>query len=144
MSTNIVDTATIAQRLLNARRRAKKRQSSAAAKLGLSRPTFIAIEKGRRKARPGEIIALAGFYGVQVCEIVGSQAQRIEATASPVAVAAEVMRACDRFLSGDMSEGEWSRTLGVDRLSARIVRDQCEAMAAVLVKAIPAAARETP
>src|SRR5262249_11513738 len=38
--------------------------------LGYSRPTYIAIEKGERPARPDEIIKLAAFFGRRVNELV--------------------------------------------------------------------------
>ncbi len=36
----------------------------------MSRPTFIAIEKGERAAKPGEIIKLAALYGQSVSHFV--------------------------------------------------------------------------
>ncbi len=45
-------------------------QAAAAAHIGCSRPTFIAIEKGTRVAKPDEIIALATLFGRSVNELV--------------------------------------------------------------------------
>lgn len=53
----------LAQRLVSARRTAKITQEAAAEHLGLSRPTFIAIEKATRRPKPAELVKLAALYG---------------------------------------------------------------------------------
>lgn len=57
---------TIGQRLAEARRTRGITQEDAAENIGVSRPTFIAIEKGERSAKPGEIAKLASLYGQPV------------------------------------------------------------------------------
>jgi Zn-dependent peptidase ImmA (M78 family)/transcriptional regulator with XRE-family HTH domain len=52
----------LGHRLTEARKTAGLTQQQAAEQLGVSRPTLIGIEKGTRKARPEEIVALAGIY----------------------------------------------------------------------------------
>lgn len=54
----------LAQRLVAARKAANLTQEEAANHLEMSRPTFIAIEKGSRRPKPAELIALAQLYGV--------------------------------------------------------------------------------
>ena len=53
----------VGQRLAEARKSRGMTQEAAAGHLGLSRPTFIAIEKGDRAAKRVEIIKLAALYG---------------------------------------------------------------------------------
>ena len=54
------------QRLVEARKLRGITQEVAADHLGMSRPTLIAIEKGERVAKPGEIVKLAELYGRHV------------------------------------------------------------------------------
>jgi Zn-dependent peptidase ImmA (M78 family)/DNA-binding XRE family transcriptional regulator len=61
---------TVGQRLAQARKGRGLTQAEAAAQLGCSRPTFIAIEKGTRLAKSTEIATLAALYGKSVHEIV--------------------------------------------------------------------------
>ncbi len=56
----------IGQRLADARKARSIKQEDAAEHIGVSRPTFIAIEKGERAAKPAEIIKLAALYGMPV------------------------------------------------------------------------------
>ena len=59
MSYESIDVATLAERLVAARKSAGLTQEEAANHLGVSRPTFIAIEKGTRRPRPDELVKLA-------------------------------------------------------------------------------------
>jgi Zn-dependent peptidase ImmA (M78 family)/DNA-binding XRE family transcriptional regulator len=59
----------LGERLVQARKAAGKTQEDAAQHLGLSRPTFIAIEKGNRAASAEELIRLAALYGRTVHEL---------------------------------------------------------------------------
>jgi Zn-dependent peptidase ImmA (M78 family)/transcriptional regulator with XRE-family HTH domain len=56
------DLTALAERLVAARKAAKVTQESAAAHLDMSRPTFIAIEKGTRRPRPEQLVKLAALY----------------------------------------------------------------------------------
>jgi Zn-dependent peptidase ImmA (M78 family)/transcriptional regulator with XRE-family HTH domain len=62
MSYESIDVATLAERLVAARKSAGLTQEEAANHLGVSRPTFIAIEKGTRRPRPDELVKLAEIY----------------------------------------------------------------------------------
>ena len=62
MSYERVDPYVLAERLSAARKAAKITQEAAADHLGISRPTFIAIEKGTRRPRPDELVKLAKLY----------------------------------------------------------------------------------
>lgn len=60
------DLSALAERLVAARKSAGVTQDSAAAHLAMSRPTYIAIEKGTRRPRPDELMKLAGFFRTSV------------------------------------------------------------------------------
>ncbi len=57
-----IDLASLAERLIAARKAANLTQEAAATHLNLSRPTFIAIEKAVRRPKPEELVKLAGLY----------------------------------------------------------------------------------
>jgi Zn-dependent peptidase ImmA (M78 family)/transcriptional regulator with XRE-family HTH domain len=62
MSYERVDPYVLAERLSAARKAAKITQEFAADHLGMSRPTFIAMEKGTRRPRPDELVKLSKLY----------------------------------------------------------------------------------
>ncbi|MFN3651309.1 MAG: ImmA/IrrE family metallo-endopeptidase [Armatimonadota bacterium] len=64
-----VDPRVLGLRLQEARKDRKLTQQDAAAALGMSRPTYIAIEKGERPVQPHELIRLAQLYGRDVHEL---------------------------------------------------------------------------
>ncbi len=64
------DPRVLGQRIAEARKARGKTQEEVAGFLGYSRPTYIAIEKGDRTARPDEIIKLATYFGRKVNELV--------------------------------------------------------------------------
>lgn len=63
------DPPTIGRRLADARKARGFTQEEVAERLGCSRPTFIAIEKGTRRPTSVELIALCELYGRHVHEI---------------------------------------------------------------------------
>jgi Zn-dependent peptidase ImmA (M78 family)/DNA-binding XRE family transcriptional regulator len=65
-----IDPRTLGLRIAEARKARGKTQEEVASHLGLSRPTYIAIEKGERQAKPDEINKLAKFLGRRVHELV--------------------------------------------------------------------------
>jgi Zn-dependent peptidase ImmA (M78 family)/DNA-binding XRE family transcriptional regulator len=65
-----VDPTILGQRFTDARKARGLTQDDAAKQIGCSRPTLIAIEKGRRLPKPEEIVALASLYKKTVNEIV--------------------------------------------------------------------------
>lgn len=56
----------LVQRLISARKAAGISQAIAAEHLNISRPTFIAIEKGTREVKPEELKALAFLYNTSI------------------------------------------------------------------------------
>jgi Zn-dependent peptidase ImmA (M78 family)/transcriptional regulator with XRE-family HTH domain len=64
-----IDPRVLGQRLQEARKDRKLTQQGAAEALGMSRPTYIAIEKGERPVQPHELIRLAQLYGRSVHQL---------------------------------------------------------------------------
>src|SRR5689334_476558 len=58
-----IDPRTLGLRITEARKARGKTQEEVASHLGLSRPTYIAIEKGERQVKPDEVNKLAKFLG---------------------------------------------------------------------------------
>ncbi len=65
-----IDPRILGQRIALARKARGNTQEEVALFLACSRPTYIAIEKGNREAKPDEIIKLASFFGRKVNELV--------------------------------------------------------------------------
>lgn len=57
------DPKILAQRLAEARKACGKTQEDVAVQLGVSRPTFIAMEKGSRPVKADELVKMASLYG---------------------------------------------------------------------------------
>ena len=53
-------------------------QASAATQIGVSRPTLIAIEKGTRQVKPGELDSLAASYSTSVNRIMAEDAVHVD------------------------------------------------------------------
>src|SRR3954470_23293968 len=70
MTTETASPRVIGQRLAEARKARSITQEVAAEHIGVSRPTFIALEKGERAAKPAEIMKLAALYGQPVSHFV--------------------------------------------------------------------------
>jgi Zn-dependent peptidase ImmA (M78 family)/transcriptional regulator with XRE-family HTH domain len=70
MTTDTASPRILGQRLADARKSRGITQEAAAEHLGVSRPTFIAIEKGERVTKPNEIIQLAALYGQPIHQFV--------------------------------------------------------------------------
>ena len=83
MTTEPASPRTIGQRLAEARKIRGITQEVAAEHLGISRPTFIAIEKGERAAKDAEIVKLAALYGQPVHRFVRTLLCRLEVAKSP-------------------------------------------------------------
>ena len=73
-----IDPRVVGARIAEFRKACGKTQEEAAKHLGMSRPTYIAIEKGTRRSTPDEIVKLAAYFGRNVHEIVRPLAQIIE------------------------------------------------------------------
>jgi Zn-dependent peptidase ImmA (M78 family)/transcriptional regulator with XRE-family HTH domain len=68
----------IGQRLRIARETAKLRQEDAAERLGMSRTTVVAVEKGARRARFEEVRAFAQLYGTSVNALLRDEAVHVD------------------------------------------------------------------
>jgi len=64
-----LDPRTLGARLQTARKARNLTQQDAAEALGLSRPTYIAIEKGERPPQSGELVRLAELFGRSVHDL---------------------------------------------------------------------------
>ncbi|MGA2620410.1 MAG: XRE family transcriptional regulator [Thermoguttaceae bacterium] len=65
-----IDPRILGQRIAEARKARGITQEDVASHLNCSRPTYIAIEKGERPAKPEEIVTLASYFGRRVSELV--------------------------------------------------------------------------
>lgn len=89
-----IDPRTLGQRIAEARKARGKTQEEVASHLGYSRPTYIAIEKGDRRAQPEEISKLASYLGRRIHELVRPGEPVVELQPHLRAVA-EKMKASD-------------------------------------------------
>ncbi|TDK26188.1 ImmA/IrrE family metallo-endopeptidase [Luteimonas aestuarii] len=60
----------LSARLVAARKAAGVSQLDAARHISISRPTYIAIEKGERDVKPGELVALAALFNTSVSRLI--------------------------------------------------------------------------
>jgi DNA-binding XRE family transcriptional regulator len=58
-----IDPVTLGARLKSARETAGLTQNQVADELSIARTTVVAIEKGERRVKPTELVALASFMG---------------------------------------------------------------------------------
>lgn len=70
----------IGERLRIARENAAKTQADAAAAIGAARTTLVAMEKGARRVKIGELQQLAQFYGTSVNALLRKEAVHVELT----------------------------------------------------------------
>lgn len=92
MSYESIDLSVLAERLIAARKAAGIKQEEAAKHLDMSRPTFIAIEKATRRAKPEELVKLSELYNEPLNKLLRKSAppqqlrphlrSQLEATAS--------------------------------------------------------------
>ncbi len=73
-----IDPRALGGRIAEFRKASGKTQDETGKHLGMSRPTYIAIEKGTRRATSDEIVTLAAFFGRTVHELVRPSAPTIE------------------------------------------------------------------
>ena len=73
--------AELGERLRGARSGANLTQDAAAASLGMSRTTLVAIEKGQRSVRAEELLAFARLYGVSAGKLTSPDAIHVDLSA---------------------------------------------------------------
>ncbi len=73
-----IDPRMLGGRVAEFRKTCGKTQDETCKHLGMSRPTYIAIEKGTRRVTPDEVVKLAAFFGRSVHELVRPNAPTIE------------------------------------------------------------------
>jgi Zn-dependent peptidase ImmA (M78 family)/transcriptional regulator with XRE-family HTH domain len=79
----------LAQRLIAARKASGISQEAASTHLGMSRPTFIAIEKGTRAVKPEELVLLASLYNTSINRLMRQKT-------APPAIAPHLRAAVDK------------------------------------------------
>ncbi len=100
-----IDPHILGLRISEARKARGKTQEEVSEFLGLSRPTYIAIEKGERKAKPDEIVKLASFFGRKVHELVRQS--------EPVTDLQSHLRGvADKMKTGDKSQAALNAAIG--------------------------------
>jgi Zn-dependent peptidase ImmA (M78 family)/DNA-binding XRE family transcriptional regulator len=104
MSQFDIDPRIFGQRLAEARKARGKTQEEVAEFLGCSRPTYIAIEKGERAAKPDEIIKLAGFLGRSVNDLVRPSEPAVDLQPHLRAVAERMKGADGKSLNAAINE----------------------------------------
>lgn len=73
------DATVLGERLRVARASAKMTQEAAASEIGIARTTLVAIERGERRARSHELVALARAYGTTVNALLRPASVHVEA-----------------------------------------------------------------
>jgi Zn-dependent peptidase ImmA (M78 family)/transcriptional regulator with XRE-family HTH domain len=73
-----IDPRLLGGRIANFRKACGKTQEETGNHLGMSRPTYIAIEKGTRRVTPDEVVKLAAYFSRSVHELVRPGAPTIE------------------------------------------------------------------
>lgn len=73
------DATVLGERLRLARSAAGKTQEAAAAAIGVARTTLVAIERGDRRVRPHELVALARAYDTTVNSLVRPRSVHVDA-----------------------------------------------------------------
>ncbi len=113
-----VDSAELAERLRVARSSAGLTQEQVAGSLGIARTTLVAIERGQRRVRPPELLAMAALYEVSTNHLLRPSAVTIDlatrfrhSASGPVSAGAKVEAV--RLLSDLVSASvELERLLG--------------------------------
>lgn len=122
----------IAKRIREMRTKRKVKQQQMCDLLGMSRPTYIASEKGLRPFTNGEIVKVADYFAVQVSDIVSPTETVVRDT--PLATFAELVRMAAQVQAGEMSEGRFAKACNVDRYYARSLLTACEALGEFTMK----------
>lgn len=121
-----VNMKAIGSRIRAMRVRLKFTQQQICDLLSLSRPTYIASEKGHRAFTAEEICNLATFFATEVSDIISPTESVVRDT--PLATFAELVRMAAEVEAGEMSEGRFAKACKVDRFYARSLVTACEAL----------------
>ncbi|NBB53387.1 ImmA/IrrE family metallo-endopeptidase [Rhizobium sp. CRIBSB] len=81
MSTSKIEPEILGERLRVARSGANLTQEAAASRVGLSRSTLVAIEKGQRRVRPEELVCLADAYSTSAGKLLAADAVHVDLSA---------------------------------------------------------------
>ena len=100
--------------------------------LNMTRPTYIAREKGRTSFTSTEIVAIAGILKCQVSDLV-SDVQNIRQAPSLMLAAGEACRLVHDLDAGEITEGRFAKSIGCDIVTARNVASQLRVAASVIL-----------
>ena len=136
------DPRVLGQRIAEARKARGKTQEEVAEFLGYSRPTYIAIEKGERAAKPDEIIKLASFFGRKVNELV-RPGEPVTDLQPHLRAVADKMKGGDQFQAGlnaaiDQLQALAEDYLELEKLMSRPTRPSYPAEVVLNLKLDPA------
>lgn len=123
----------VGNRVRQHRESARMTQRDLYGPLGMSRPTYIEREKGRRPFTGAEIIAIARILKCQVSDLV-SDVRHIGQSPSLMIAASEACRLVHQLDSGEITEGRFARSLGCDRVDARTVAELLRVAAAMVLR----------
>lgn len=139
-----LDPGTLGRRLQQAREARGLTRGAAARQIEEEPSALVAIESGERRIRPSELVRLAGAYGRATGELLRGDepfeefAAQVRAAFRPTSLADSRLGDADEppltvhyqylaaraYLRGEITEGQFARFVGVDRLEARrIVQD---------------------
>src|SRR5687767_10035857 len=74
----LISPSALGARLKAAREKLELRQGQVGDKLGLARTTIVAIEAGKRAARPEELRALCELYEIRESELLSTSSQPLD------------------------------------------------------------------
>lgn len=81
MTTHSLSQEALGERLRQARSNANLTQDAAAGQLEIARTTLVAIERGQRRVKPDELVALAYLYGISVGRLTAIDSVHVDLTA---------------------------------------------------------------
>jgi Zn-dependent peptidase ImmA (M78 family)/DNA-binding XRE family transcriptional regulator len=97
-----LDPRTLGERLQQARKARRKTQQEVADYLGVARTTIVAMEKGERRVRSGELLRLARLYGRQVGDLL-----RVAEPSAPFAVQLRATLSPDAPIAQKLDPKTW-------------------------------------
>jgi Zn-dependent peptidase ImmA (M78 family)/transcriptional regulator with XRE-family HTH domain len=122
----MISSQQLGERIVAARKRQKSTQADFATQLGVSRTTFVAMEKGERRPTSTELMRLATILGISVNEllrehgVVGEVAPRFRMGPISGIETGEAASAVERVRKMAASYVELERLHGIERVPGRL------------------------
>ena len=111
-----IDLRQIGKQLQQARKARGMTQADAAKVIDVKQSTLVAIEQGERRLKPSELIKLARAYEQDVADFVCP-------FSNDIALIQDQHLAIETLDQGLITEGQFSKLLGVDRLESRCIAE---------------------